>query len=261
MEFSTYLLINFAIIIFPLLFSFESKIKYYLNYWSLLFATITAGSFFIIWDFIAISRGDWWFSQNHIIGITLAGFPIEEILFFITVPYSCLFIYEAIIKFNKHNPKITNTSTLNLTLIVLGFLLIITSFVFIEKAYTFTAFFVAGLTLLLGLRFTTIFENKNYYLFLAITSGLFIVFNFLLTSIPIVNYSPKAILGILFITIPLEDFFFNFSMLTAYSVAYIFIKNKLTKTKSIRTAQNKLIKTKTIKTQHKAKTSTIQLLR
>jgi hypothetical protein len=60
----------------------------------------------------------------------------------------------------------------------------------------------------------------------------FIIFNYLLTSIPIVSYNANAIWGAdglwngRFFTIPLEDFFYNFSMLSFYLLVYQVFKKK-----------------------------------
>ena len=96
-----YLTLDLLIIIFPLLLSFKWKFKYYKFYKSL-FASITVvGLVYIIWDAIVTFRGDWWFNEEYLIGFKLAGLPIEEILFFIVVPYSCIFIYENFVYFIK----------------------------------------------------------------------------------------------------------------------------------------------------------------
>jgi lycopene cyclase domain-containing protein len=48
------------------------------------------------WDLIAVHRGDWWFSARYILGLRLAGLPIEEWLFFLVVPVCALLTYEAL---------------------------------------------------------------------------------------------------------------------------------------------------------------------
>jgi len=56
---------------------------------------------------------------------------------------------------------------------------------------------------------------------MGISTFLFFVFNYLLTSIPIVIYNPYAITNIRILTIPIEDFFYNFSMLFLYLFFYL----------------------------------------
>ena len=57
-----------------------------------------------------------------------------------------------------------------------------------------------------------------------------IFINMILTAVPVVEYGPEHIWGGdgmfngRFFTIPLEDFFYNISMLTWYLLAYLLIK-------------------------------------
>ncbi len=71
-----------------------------------------------------------------------------------------------------------------------------------------------------------IFFSKLYWLYIATTLAFFLLFNFILTSIPIVEYSNLAITGLRVTTIPIEDFMFNFSMLTLYLAVYLSVTKK-----------------------------------
>ncbi len=48
------------------------------------------------WDLIAVRHGDWWYSERYILGLRMAGLPIEEWLFFLVVPICALLTYEAL---------------------------------------------------------------------------------------------------------------------------------------------------------------------
>jgi lycopene cyclase domain-containing protein len=92
----TYLLINTGIILFPFLFSFEKQIRFY-KQWKRVFLSIAVtGTAFIIWDIIFTMRGVWGFNPAYHTGLYIINLPLEEILFFITVPYSAMFIYEVL---------------------------------------------------------------------------------------------------------------------------------------------------------------------
>ena len=93
---SSYLWINLLIISVPLILSFESKIKFHRKFPALFTSISIVGTPYILWDIIATKRGDWSFESNHLIGMYLWNLPIEEILFFITVPYASIFLYETI---------------------------------------------------------------------------------------------------------------------------------------------------------------------
>src|SRR4051812_37361154 len=92
----TYLLINFFTILIPFLFSFESRIRFYKSWPALFKAILITGSFFIIWDHLLTVKGVWGFNPEFIMGIYLWSLPVEEWLFFISIPYACVFIYESI---------------------------------------------------------------------------------------------------------------------------------------------------------------------
>ena len=94
-----YLIIDLVIILFPLILSFKWKFQYY-KYWKPLFGSIfVVGLIYIVWDAIVTYRGDWSFNYQYLQGTSFLGLPIEEILFFIVVPYSCIFIYENLLYF------------------------------------------------------------------------------------------------------------------------------------------------------------------
>jgi lycopene cyclase domain-containing protein len=97
----TYLLINIFTISYPLFKSFEQKVNMVSRWPALLPAIGLTGAFFIIWDAIFTAMGVWGFNDSHLIGLRLLDLPLEEWLFFLTVPYACMFIYEVMNYFVK----------------------------------------------------------------------------------------------------------------------------------------------------------------
>ena len=89
---STYLLIDFLIIILPLIVSFFPYLSYYKKFPYVLFPIFAGGLFFVAWDSIATMLGDWSFNPEYVMGISFAGLPLEEVLFFIVVPFSLLLL-------------------------------------------------------------------------------------------------------------------------------------------------------------------------
>lgn len=52
---------------------------------------------FIAWDAYAIAMGHWTFDPDRILGITVvAGVPIDEVLFFIVIPFASILTLEAV---------------------------------------------------------------------------------------------------------------------------------------------------------------------
>ena len=91
-----YLYLNIFTILFPLLLSFDRKVTFYKNWPYLWPAIILNAALFIIWDELFTQAGIWGFNEEYLVGIYLFNLPLEEVLFFITVPYACVFIYECL---------------------------------------------------------------------------------------------------------------------------------------------------------------------
>jgi lycopene cyclase domain-containing protein len=105
-------------------------------------------------------------------------------------------------------------------------MLILVSFLFIGKNYTFMAIFSAGIVFLgMSLFCAGIMVRLAFWAYLITGFLLFILFNYFLTSLPVVIYNPSAVSGIRFLTIPVEDFFYNFTMMSGYLVFYLWAKN------------------------------------
>ncbi|MEU8079693.1 lycopene cyclase domain-containing protein [Catellatospora citrea] len=51
---------------------------------------------FVLWDLVAVARGHWWFSPRYTTGVTVAGLPWEEWLFFVVVPLCALLTFEVL---------------------------------------------------------------------------------------------------------------------------------------------------------------------
>jgi lycopene cyclase domain-containing protein len=226
--FLNYITLDFLILIFPLILSFKWKFRYY-KYYKPLFASITiVGLAYIIWDAIVTFRGDWWFNKEYLIGFEIAGLPIEEILFFIVVPYSCIFIYENLVYFIKDKEILYNKYFYYL----LSILFIIFGLIFYYQDYTILSLLSCALFFFIANQFyPNILKSRNFWLYIFISFVAFLIFNYLLTSTIIVFYNPGAIWGIRITTIPLEDFFYNFSMLSFYLMFYKIFKRKLIKEK------------------------------
>ena len=93
---STYLLINIAIVSIPLILSFDKKVHFYKKWRYAIPAIAIPGFIFIVWDIWFTKVGIWSFNKIHLTGIELFGLPIEEHMFFITVPYASIFTYEVL---------------------------------------------------------------------------------------------------------------------------------------------------------------------
>lgn len=214
---SRYLLIDIIVLSIPLLFSFRQKTKFYRRIPYVVAAFLSVGSVFLAWDVWATSHGDWGFSAAYITGHHILGLPIEEILFFLMIPYSCLFIYENLICYfaDRHLkiPRVLNGLVAGASWI--------SAVVFWHQNYTRTVLIFFGLFFLVTMFFDHVMlESLLFWAYMAITYFPFFVVNYLLTAPPIVWYDPQAIWGVRVTTIPLEDFCYSFTMLAFYTLVY-----------------------------------------
>ncbi len=205
-----YLLINFLSVIFPLLLSFDSRVRFYKSWkyiWPGLFLT---GILFLAWDIFFTVKGVWSFNPNYILGITFFRLPLEEILFFLTIPFSCIFIYECLNYYVKWQIPNRIVKVLNILLILIS--VIILAF-YHNRLYTLINF---GTLLLLLILLQFVLKVKwmnHFYLAYFVSLVPFYIVNGILTSVPIVSYNNAENLAIRVGTIPVEDHFYLMSLL------------------------------------------------
>jgi lycopene cyclase domain-containing protein len=161
---------------------------------------------FIIWDEVFTQLGIWGFNSKYISGWNIGSLPIEEILFFICIPFACLFTYHAYKNISDGKYFFSQHELLSY-LIVMA--LLIAGIYNIDRAYTSitflaSSFFLAYLTLKVRVRFPGFF----YGAFLIILAPFFIVNGILTGSFieeEVVWYEESATLGLRLGTIPFED--------------------------------------------------------
>jgi len=90
--------------VFPVLFSFYHPLKFWHNLKALIFTLSIIVVVFGAWDVFATWRAHWYFDPQGIIGFKIINLPLEEWLFFIVIPFCCIFTWEAL-KFMKEKIK------------------------------------------------------------------------------------------------------------------------------------------------------------
>ena len=154
---------------------------------------------------LAHDRGHWWFSDRHTLGVRVAGLPVEEWLFFLTVPYACVFIYDCV---NYFWPE-TRLDAVATKLAAGGFgLMLMLALAFWDRTYTVVTS-VAGCACMgvavlkrpsyLGRFFRSYFIALVPFFLVngALTGGL--------SAEPVVWYDDRENLGVRLGTIPLDD--------------------------------------------------------
>lgn len=226
----TYLIINFFIILFPFLFSFESKLSFYKHWKQLFIAILPVSLLFIAWDVVATARGHWSFNPDYVTGIKLLNLPVEEVLFFITVPYSCLFLYEAVSWYSQKNSLTVKRQSLideyfkHRRILEKMWLLVVSTFgvaIFIllttKLEYTGIVLLVSAAT---SLCIGQWIKDREYAWWMTLCLILFFVTNSFLTALPVVMYGAEFNIGARVGTIPVEDFVYNWSLLNLYLYSY-----------------------------------------
>lgn len=214
----TYLIIDGLIILVPLLYSRDRRLRYDRSYPALGVSIAMVSLFYIGWDVVVTDWGEWSFNSEYVTGIYLLNLPVEEILFFFAVPYSCLFIYEAVQFYAKEGTwRIPTWVFLALALFLLAVALVFREQGYTAKALGSAAFFILCAILIMP----GLLRDRKYWLWLALCYIPFLMVNTVLTALPVVQYNPSAIWGSRFITIPYEDFLYNFSLLSFYALVYI----------------------------------------
>lgn len=208
----TYLLVNFLTIIICFIFSFDKRIQFYRQFPAFVKAAIIVAIPFIIWDVWFTSHGVWWFDFNYTIGLSIAGLPLEEWLFFICIPFSCVFTYFCLTKFFD----LSLANAFNNMIVFLALVVFTTvALLYYDRMYTFITVMVTGLSLIY-LHFIAKKEwiGEASFVFTLLMLGFFPV-NGVLTgsglASPIVNYNSSEILNIRMFTIPVEDAVYGYA--------------------------------------------------
>ncbi len=222
----TYLLINIGAVIVPFIFSFHPKIKFHKQWYAFLPANLIITIVFIAWDILYTKIGVWGFSDRYTLGIKLFNLPLEEVLFFICIPYASVFTYFC---FKSFYPKLKTVSS-GLISSLLVIFLIITGFLNASKLYTGVTFLALALVIINhAFLQKKVWLSVFYFTFLVILIPFFIV-NGILTGTgldePVVWYDDSQNLKIRLLTIPLEDVFYGMLLLVLNVSLFEFFINR-----------------------------------
>jgi lycopene cyclase domain-containing protein len=227
---SLYLILNLASISVPFLVSFHPRIQLYKR-WPELFSAIGLTLIpFIVWDIWFTKSGYWGFNPAYLMGVEILGLPLEEWLFFIAIPYACVFTHYALVELWP-NFKLSDQATKIITYALLG-LFSIVGVVFYDRWYTLIDMIFGLVILSVTYKLIPSFLNRFYWTFLFMLIPFFIV-NGILTGSGIVDevvwYNNSENLGIRMGTIPVEDSVYALSMilLNLFLMNFVFSKKKV----------------------------------
>lgn len=218
-----YFWLNLIILIGPFVLSFDKKVAFWRRWPPLLLSMLIISTSFIIWDVIVTEIGHWSFSEIYAGTFKILGLPIGELLFFISVPYATVFIYECVRAYTKEK----NFHFSRYIFIGVGLIGILPLMFFLNKGYTL----LMGIVFLINMILIGLFEYDRFrsrwtLLGIILSYIPFLIFNGIFTYIPIVIYNPDAIIGLRVISIPIEDFFYSFSLISLTLFFYFLFREK-----------------------------------
>lgn len=241
-----YLTVDLAVLAVPLAFSFDRKVRF-ARFWPALFPAIAVMmALFIPWDIAFTEDSIWGFNEAYLSGIWIAGIPLEEWLFFICIPYACVFTYESLKHYVPRPPLKPLALPLTLLLAVASAALAVS---FPERHYiattgALTALLCAALGLAAAAKPTV--RHWNHRLWLAYLPLLvpFILSNGVLTGLDfwqydvlnrevqdvtdqIVWYNNDHNLRLRIFSMPVDDLLYGFLMIAMTIISYELIAKKM----------------------------------
>jgi len=222
-----YLLLDLGSLSIPFIFSFHPKLKFY-KLWKYLFpAMFITMLIFIPWDVIFTEHGIWGFNNQYFLDTRILSLPIEEWLFFICIPYACIFTHYSLVHiFPEIKLSKKTTKLISYILIIVSLILIITNY---SKWYTFINFTYSFILIIIALYSNKALLQRFYLSFLVILIPFFIVNGILTGSFiddQVVWYNNAENLGIRLVTIPIEDVMYAFTLLLTSLLLIDYFKKK-----------------------------------
>ena len=222
-----YVFINLGAISIPFIAGFDNRLRFH-KQWRYLFPAMALTMLvFIPWDMLKTDLAVWGFNPRYLSGLYIGNLPIEEWIFFIAIPYACLFTYHSLnylVKadfIGRYAGRIT---------LVLGLLLLVTGILNAGKLYTSITFISTGSFLLLHYFVIRAGYMGRFYLMYLVTLLPFFIVNGILTGsfIPgeVVFYDDSQNLGIRLGTIPVEDMVYGLLLLLMNVTWFEFFRKK-----------------------------------
>ena len=209
---SLYWLIDLLAVSVPFLFSFHRRLQFHKTWYALRPALLITAAVFILWDILFTGWQVWGFNPDYLQGFYIAGLPVEELFFFIAIPYACVFTYASLNRLIHRDLFAGSSRFITAGLIgVLG----LAGAANITELYTSVTFLATACFLIFHFHFLkSPYLGRFYLAYLVVFLGPFLLVNGVLTGSfvrqPVVWYDNSENLGIRFLTIPVEDFVYGF---------------------------------------------------
>lgn len=171
--------------------------------------TILVSLPWIILDMWSHGRGWWQYSPEHTSLWRIIGLPIEEVLFFVVVPFACLALLSGIERstsqrYLPHRVVITVCGVIVVAAAVMALLIS-------RERTIFDAILAIIVIAVMASQWQRWTISDGIWWLVVI--GLFLICNTILTSVPIVTYNYNYGSMVRIGSIPVEDVFYNLSLL------------------------------------------------
>ncbi len=220
-----YLFVMLFSIFFPFVFSFDKKVNFRQYFSVLPFSIGSIAILFIAGDILYTYLGVWGFNDQYHLPIKIIGLPLEEISFFLAVPYACVFIYQAF----KSYITFTNPRYLFAILWMISLLSLAVGILHVNQLYT-VATSIGTAIILAYLAYRKPINSSALLLAYLVSCIPFFLVNGFLTGMftpdPIVWYNNAENLGIRMITIPIEDLSYSFNLIALNIIVFEYLKSR-----------------------------------
>lgn len=236
-----YILVDLFCLVGPFFLSFHKSVAFYKNFKPLLIGLLTMSALYLPWDILFTHWGIWNFNPTYTLAPRWFSLPIEEWLFFIAVPFACVFSFECVRYFKKTAPSQFFAKILAPAISIAAACLCFYA-ALNGLWYTFSATLVCSLLLLFHIILKS--DYLGYFLFAwfillipffisnGVLTGLhFYKYSLLNTSNvniseAIVRYNNQFNLGIRVWSVPIEDFFYGLAMVLLTLTPYEYFRLK-----------------------------------
>jgi len=211
-KFFYFILLGFTVL-YPLAQSFEKRLQFHTKWSKIVKASLVMMLVFIPWDVWFTVENVWAFSEDYTLGFKVFSLPIEEWLFFLLIPFSCVFIYEVL---NYFFSKDLDPKPYQIISYSLAILLFVLSVIYSDKLYTLVCFTLTSVALFILAIHNPKWIGLFFRAFLLSFIPFLLINGFLtgsFTEFPVVSYNPSEIIGLRLLNIPVEDSMYCLLML------------------------------------------------
>jgi len=169
---------------------------------------VVLGLPYLVWDSWVTGR-HWEFNPSYVLAVRIAKMPISEILFFVTVPFACLFTWRSVF---VHWPERV-WPALRIAYPLLWACGLLGAFLFVRgREYTGLTLMALAIVAFWDSRTTRLLLQPRFLAFCGAVIGFTSIFNGYLTARPVVLYGAQYQLDFRIVTIPIEDFGYGLAL-------------------------------------------------